>query len=256
MKKITLFLSMLIISIASFAIDDGTYPITGAPYTGTITFDNTAETFTITITDSPTTGYIGLGFASSSDGQMNGKYAFYIAKDGDNFSLSEQTLVNYGLGTKLAAQASIVSQDFAAGNITITRSYASTNGGFSFTGDETELHFISSKGATVGAYHGNTNRFKGTISVGAVVGVNRLEDLVGLQVYTTNQSLGLKFPAAAEGTYEVEIMNSVGQTLVRKKISSATSVHTFDELSAQPAGVYFIRLNKNGGFSTLKAMKN
>jgi hypothetical protein len=112
----------LLFGFNSMAIVDGTYDLPGLPFNCTITFDNTAQVYTITISGSLTTGYYGLGFTSSSNGQMAGKYAMYMANSGSNFTLSEQTLVNYGLGTTLTAQASIDSEDFAAGSISVSRS--------------------------------------------------------------------------------------------------------------------------------------
>lgn len=259
MKKITLSLLTLIASLSSFAIDNGTYAITGAPYTATITFDNTAERFTVAITGSPTTGYFGLGFASSDAGQMNDKYAFYITNNADEFVISEQILVDYGTGSKLlASDVTIESQDFAAGDITFSRSYATTNGGYSFNATDESVFFISSKGATVGAYHGGANRFKGAINLETVLSVSNFPELEGLQLFnsTENQSLGLKFPNTATGIYDVQVMNSVGQTVLTKQLDSNNPIHPFNELAYEPAGTYFVRLTRDGQIVSLKGIKN
>lgn len=244
MKKITLLLLLFITSVSSFAIVDGTYPLTGAPFTGTITFDNTAQEFTITITNSPTTGYLGIGFSDTTACQMDGKYALYITKSDNTFQLSEQILTNFATGTTLTTQATIESQNFANGDITIKRSYTATNGGFSFTGNETSLNFISAKGNTAGAYHGGSNRFKGTVSIGSL-STNQLPELIGLQAYTKDNSIELKFPETAKGIYNLEVLNSIGQTILTKELNSNTPSHPLSKLSSNPAGIYFIRLNKN-----------
>ena len=256
MKKITFLLALFITSLSSYAITDGTYNLTGAPFTGTITFDNTAQMFTITITSSPVTGYLAIGFSNSATAGMAGTYAIYASNSNSQFALSEHTLADYNLGTTLTTQAAISSQNFANGDITITRAYTATNGGFSFTGDETELHFIAAKGSTTAAYH--DERMKGTISIGSPVGVNNLSELEGLQVFnnSSDKTIGIKFPAAAEGIYDVEIINSVGQTLVRKQLNSSISVHSVNELSGKPAGIYFVRLSKDDGFTTKQVIKN
>jgi hypothetical protein len=156
----------LLLGFNSMAIVDGTYALPGLPYTATITFDNAAEVYTINITGSVTTGYHGLGFASSSAGQMAGKYAMYMFNNGGNFGLEERTLVDYGLGTLLTAEAAINSQNFATGDISISRAYTSTNGGFSFSVTDTELYYIGASGSTVGAYHGSGGaRHKGVIDI-------------------------------------------------------------------------------------------
>jgi hypothetical protein len=258
MKKITLLLLTLTMAMSTYAIGDGTYSLANVPFTNFITFDNTAEKVTITMTDATlvTNGYLAIGFGhtgASGGGGMNGTYTIFAVKTASGFDLFEYVLGFGNIGTLSAASPSLVVDSFTATSVTISRNYNSSIAtAYDFNITDVDVMYAGAKGIS---FNRHSDRGFGTI--GLALNTD-LPELLGLNLYNvfSENSIEVKFPETAFGIYEVEIINSVGQTLVLKKLDSSVAVHSFSELSGDAPGIYFVRLRKEGKVLTYKVIKN
>lgn len=258
MKKITLLLLTLTMAVSTYAIDDGTYSLTNAPFGTSVTFNNTTEKITITMTDASlvTNGYLSIGFGhtgNSGGGGMNGTYAIFAVKTASGFDLHEYVLGVGSKGTLSSASPSLVVDSFTATSVTISRNYnSSVATAYDFTTTDTELMYASAKGVNL-----QRHSARGFGTIGIALNTD-FPELLGLNLYNvfSKKTIELKFPETASGVYNVEIMNSVGQTLVSKKLDSSIGIHSFNELSGDAPGVYFVRLRRDGKLVTHKVIKN
>jgi len=260
MKKITLLLLILTMAVSAYAIGDGTYSLVNAPFDTTVTFDNATEKVTITMTEASllTNGYLAVGFGhtgSSGGGGMNGTYTIFALKTASGFDLFEYVLGSGNIGTLSAASPSLAIVSSTATSITISRNYNSSVGtAYDFTTTDTELLYAGASGSSGLSYH---NKGRGFGAVGLLLNTE-LPELFELNLYNvfSENSFELKFPETASGIYNVEIINSVGQTVVSKKLNSAIAKHSFPELSGSSPGIYFVRFDRDGEFKTIQVIKN